>query len=174
MGFDKATAPVGSQAPLQRVARALEHRPAVVVVPGRLAQIATTMMPGARVVVNDEPSRGMTQSLRLALGVIPAAESFGVLLADMPAMTAETIRRTESALGTDADVAYPVSAGGIAGHPVLFAARARAVIEALPDGDLLRLARDDATFRRATWICTDSSAFLDLDVPAQWEAFSDA
>jgi hypothetical protein len=47
-------------------------------------------------------------------------------------------------------------------------------VEALPDGDTLRIARDDASLRRGSWRCCDRSAFLDLDVPSDWKAFADA
>jgi CTP:molybdopterin cytidylyltransferase MocA len=132
------------------------------------------MMPRAQVAINDQAWRGMTSSLRAGLRAFAANEPFGVLLADMPAMTECTLARTEALLESGVDVAFPVDGGGLPGHPVLFSSRARSLVEALPDGDTLRLARDDPSLHRATWICTDRSAFLDLDVPAQWQAFTDA
>jgi CTP:molybdopterin cytidylyltransferase MocA len=116
----------------------------------------------------------MAHSLHLALSVIERESPFGVLLGDMPSMTEATIERTEAMLGGDVDVAFPVDSAGTPGHPVLFSARARPIVEALPDGDTLRIARDDASLKRASWRCSDRSAFLDLDVPSDWTAFSDA
>jgi CTP:molybdopterin cytidylyltransferase MocA len=89
----------------------------------------------------------------------------------MPAMTEQTIVRTETLLAGNVDVAYPVDSAGTPGHPVLFSPQARHVVESLSEGDTLRCARDNASLVRATWICTDASAFLDLDVPEEWEAF---
>jgi CTP:molybdopterin cytidylyltransferase MocA len=111
----------------------------------------------------------MTRSLLIGLERIAKDRAFGVLPADMPAMSEATIAATEALLVEDVDVAYPVDEHGLAGHPVLFAPSARAIVEALPEGDTLRRARDDASLRRATWVCTDRAAFLDLDEPADWE-----
>lgn len=171
MGFDKAVRRQGNLAPLERIALALAHRPAVVVVPTRLRDIASAMIPHATIVTNDEASRGMTHSLRVGLRAVDPQASFGVLLGDMPAMTETTLLRTETLVTAAIDVAFPVGIDGAPGHPVLFSARARSVVEALAQGDTLRRARDDSSLTRATWRCTDASAFLDLDVPAQWEAF---
>ena len=116
----------------------------------------------------------MAHSLRLALLLIERESPFGILLGDMPTMTETTIERTKALLHGDVDVAFPVDPAGTPGHPVLFSPRARYIVEASPDGDSLRSARDDASLRRATWCCSDRSAFFDLDVPEDWKAFSDA
>lgn len=171
MGFDKAVSRRVDMAPLERIAQALGKRPTVLVVPARLRALAAKMMPRAAIVTNDEPQRGMTHSLRTGLSAVDRGSRFGVLLGDMPAMTEATLARTEALLTGNVDVAFPVDGAGMPGHPVLFSPRARRVIESLQDGDTLRHARNDASLVRATWICTDASAFLDLDVPAQWETF---
>jgi CTP:molybdopterin cytidylyltransferase MocA len=171
MGFDKTVRRNGGLAALERIARALGRRASVLVVPSRLRDIAGAMMPRALVAANDEPSRGMTRSLHAGLQLVAADEPFGVLLGDMPAMTEATLAQTELVLGEGADVAFPVDRRGRPGHPVLFSPRARRIVEGLPDGDTLREAREHALLVRRTWVCRDLSAFLDLDVPAEWEAF---
>ncbi len=171
MGFDKAVIRIGTLAPLERISLVLGRRASAVVVPTRLQDVARTMMPRSRIVLNDEPTRGMTHSLRLALRDLSPNEPFGVLLGDMPAMTESTIARTERLLEPHVDVAFPTDRKDTPGHPVLFSARTRAIVEALPEGDTLRAARYHASLVRATWICTDASAFLDLDVAADWYAF---
>ncbi len=171
MGFDKAVTRSGRLAPLERIARALGERESVVVVPSRLREVARAMMPRSLAAANDDPDRGMAHSLHAGLQLVAADEPFGVLLGDMPAMTEATLVHTERALAAGADVAFPVDGGGRPGHPVLFSPRARSIVEALPDGDTLREARDDASLVRRTWVCADRSAFLDLDAPAEWEAF---
>jgi molybdenum cofactor cytidylyltransferase len=168
MGFDKAVTPLQGRSPLERVLAALEERDCVVVVPSRLAEAVTTLAPAVRLAINDEPERGMTRSLSLGLESVPRDRDFGVLPADMPVMSAATIAATEVMLQNGADVAYPVDADGVPGHPVLFAARTRPIVEALPQGDTLRYARDAPELRRATWVCADLSAFLDVDDPADW------
>ena len=174
MGFDKAVTPLALRSPLSRIAEALGRRSVFVVVPFRLSEDAARMVPSARIVINCEPELGMAHSLHLALALIERKSPFGVLLGDMPSMTEATIDRTEALLHGDVDVAFPVDPAGTPGHPVLFSARARSVVEALPSGDTLRSARDDASLQRATWCCADRSAFLDLDVPEDWKAFADA
>jgi CTP:molybdopterin cytidylyltransferase MocA len=174
MGFDKTVTPLALRSPLARVAEALGRRRALIVVPPNLSGEATRIAPAACIVVNCEQARGMAHSLHLALSCIERESPFGVLLGDMPCMTEATIERTEAMLGGEVDVAFPVDRAGTPGHPVLFSARARPIVEALPDGDTLRIARDDATLQRAFWHCCNRSAFLDLDVPSDWRAFSDA
>jgi CTP:molybdopterin cytidylyltransferase MocA len=174
MGFDKTVTPLGLRSPLARLAEALGQRRALIVVPPNLYDEATRIAPAACIVINREQARGMAHSLLLALSLIERESPFGVLLGDMPSMTGATIERTEAMLSGDVDVAFPVDSAGTAGHPVLFSARARPIVEALPDGDTLRIARDDASLRHASWRCGDRSAFLDLDVPSDWRSFSDA
>ncbi|MHB8148229.1 MAG: nucleotidyltransferase family protein, partial [Vulcanimicrobiaceae bacterium] len=172
MGFDKAIEPLAGRSPLERVVLALGDRDVIVVVPTRLAAAAVRIAPNAQIVCNDEAERGMVHSLRLALTLVARDRCFGVLPADMAAMTEATIARTESTLRNGIDVAYPVRTDGVGGHPVLFASTMRRLVEELPEGDTLRRARDAAP-ERATWLCIDSSAFLDLDHPADWRAFTD-
>jgi molybdenum cofactor cytidylyltransferase len=169
MGFDKVVAPFRGRSPLERVVAALGARECVLVVPSRRAAEAAALVPQTHVVTNDEPDRGMTRSLRIGLERVASDRAFGVLPADMPAMNEATIAATEALLVENVDVAYPVDERGVAGHPVLFSAAARAIVEALPEGDTLRRARDDASLRRATWLCTDRSAFFDVDEPSDWE-----
>jgi CTP:molybdopterin cytidylyltransferase MocA len=169
MGFDKVVTPFHGRSSLERVVAALGGRDRVVVVPTRRLAEAAAAAPASQIVTNDEPERGMTRSLRIGLERVARDRAFGVLPADMPAMSETTIAATEALLVDGIDVAYPVDERGVAGHPVVFAPGARAIVEALPEGDTLRRARDDATLRRATWTCTDRSAFFDLDEPADWD-----
>jgi molybdenum cofactor cytidylyltransferase len=174
MGFDKAVTPLEGRSPLARILNVLAKRNVTIVVPQKHVAVATDIAPDATIVVNDEQQRGMVHSLRLALCAIDSRSPFGVLLGDMPSMTGVTIDRTENLLRSGVDVAYPADANGTPGHPVVFSAQARFVIETLPEGDAIRHARDHSSLRRASWLCNDRSAFRDLDVPEEWAAFSDA
>lgn len=168
MGFAKVFTPLpGGTAPLARIAALLQDREAVVVVPPDRCGDASRLAPRMLVVVNAEPQRGMTHSLHLALAAIPPASSFGVLLGDTPFLRSSTLEHVEASLA-GFDVAYPVSQAGVPGHPVLFAAPARAIVEHLPDGDTLARARDDASLRRNALAVEDEGAFLDLDEPGDW------
>jgi CTP:molybdopterin cytidylyltransferase MocA len=174
MGFDKVFTPLGGgESPLQRIAALLEGRVAIVVVPSRHLADAATMAPALRAVENDEPARGMAHSLRRALTAIGEHEDFGVLLGDKPFFGATLLDRMERAF-EGFDVAYPVSALGVPGHPVLFSARVRALAESLPDGDTLALLRDDPSLRRNAVLVKDAGAFADLNDPEQWAAANDA
>jgi CTP:molybdopterin cytidylyltransferase MocA len=174
MGFDKAVTPLVTRPPLARVLEALGRRYTVIVVPENLSEAVGRIAPTANIVFNREQVRGMSHSLRLGLFAIERTSPFGVLLGDMPSMSEATIERTEALLHGSVDVAFPVDAVGTPGHPVLFSARARPIVEGLSDGDTIRSARDHASLQRATWRCYARSAFLDLDVPEDWAAFSDA
>jgi CTP:molybdopterin cytidylyltransferase MocA len=70
--------------------------------------------PGARVVVNPEPERGMGSSLRLALAAATGRRAV-ILLVDTPGIGAEAVR---AVLGVDAPVVV-ATYGGDRGHPVV-------------------------------------------------------
>lgn len=123
----------------------------------------------AHIAVNAEPQRGMTHSLALADAALPPQAALIVVLGDKPLLTAELVARL-CALSGDADVVYPVHPqSGEPGHPVVFSPRARTKIAALPDGDSLRLLRDDPALRRKTVPCEDAGAFFDVDTPEMLE-----
>ena len=167
MGFAKVFAPLRGTPPLARLALLLQGRDAVAVVPPDRENDARAMAPELRVVANAHPERGMTHSLRLALATFEG--DFGVLLGDKPFVSARTLASLEEALG-GADVAYPVRAQGVPGHPVLFSASARAFVERLPDGDTISQLRDEPALRRVMFESDDPGAFADFDAPEEWGA----
>ncbi|HEY9084543.1 MAG TPA: NTP transferase domain-containing protein [Candidatus Tyrphobacter sp.] len=169
MGFAKVFAPLRGRSPLERIAALLEGREAIVVVPPERRRDAQRMAPRMRMVPNGEPGRGMTHSLRLALEAVEADADFGILLGDEPFLSRATLERIEEAFA-GVDVAYPVNAEGVPGHPVIFAARLRARLRELPDGDALSQLRDDSSLVRSVVRCDDPGAYRDLNEPADWEA----
>lgn len=173
MGFAKIFTPLLGRTPLERIAGTLEGRKTVAVVPPDRRADAQRITPAMSIVVNAEPERGMTRSLRLGLEGIEEEAVFGVLLADKPFLERATLDRIEDALG-GVDVAYPVDAFGVAGHPVVFGPRARPLLARLPEGDTLSLLRDDSSLLRAAVPVDDAGAFHDLDDRAQWEAVQNA
>jgi molybdenum cofactor cytidylyltransferase len=170
MGFDKVFSTLaGGQSPLQLIGAVLQGRAGVVVVPSKHLAEAAAVAPALRAVANDEPERGMTHSLRIALSAVKEGEDFGILLADKPFFTTALLDQMERALA-GFDVAYPASAQGVPGHPVLFTATARALVTRLPEGDTLARLRDDPSLRRNAVGVEEFGAFADLDDPEQWEA----
>ncbi len=171
MGFAKAFTPLEGVAPLARIAQTLDRREFVVVTASVDVNRARTLAPNAAAFAhNDEPERGMAHSLQCALTKISPDRDVGVLLADMPWITADTLGRVEALLGDAVDVAYPVDDAGVPGHPVLFAARCRFHLDALPEGDTIRIVRVEPSLRRANVLVRDPGAFVDLDRPSDWHA----
>jgi molybdenum cofactor cytidylyltransferase len=169
MGFDKIFTPLAGKAPLERLARVLEGRRAIAVVPPARRADAARMAPAFELVENGEPRRGMTHSLRAALTRVGGDEDFAVLLADKPFVRLQTLALLEARI-EGCDVVYPTNAAGEPGHPVLFSHRARALALALPDGDTLWRVRDDPSLRACAVRVDDPGAFADLDEPSQWTA----
>ena len=171
MDFPKAITPLAGLSPLQRIAATLGERRFVIVTSSGLSSECAAQVPERRIVINEDPWRGMTSSLRSANGVIDARHAVGVLLADKPFLSERTLILCERALEfADCDVLYPVSNSGRPGHPVYFGPNARKLIEALPDGDTLRTLRDDPRLTHAAIACDDEGVQLDLDTPDQWYA----
>mgnify|MGYP002402581662 CR=1 FL=1 len=170
MGFAKVFATLGNLSPLQRVARALGERDAICVVPTAMLAAACEQAPAMRIIPNDAPELGMAHSLQMALREIERDRSAGIVLADMPFLTSPLLDALESlAAMPDAEVVYPENDTGIPGHPVLFSSRARHVLERLPLGDTIRIARDDPSLTRRTLPFAHAGAYTDIDTPEDWE-----
>lgn len=169
MGFEKATAPLAGRSPLERIAAVLRTRPAIVVTRADLQDACARAMPGATILINPAPERGMTSSLRIADANVAVDETLGVLLADKPFLSEATLAPLEAQLAAHpSDVLYPVNDEGIGGHPVFFGPRARVELRGLPDGDTLARLRDAPSLRTAAIPCRDEGAFLDVDSPEAW------
>lgn len=170
MGFAKVFTTLGSRSPLQRIASALGEREAICVVPSDKVAAACEQAPAMRIVPNDAPELGMARSLQLALREIERDRTVGIVLADMPFLTSPLLDALESFAGMpDADVVYPENDTGVPGHPVLFSSRARDVLERLPSGDTIRIARDDPSLTRRTLPFAHPGAYTDIDTPEDWE-----
>jgi CTP:molybdopterin cytidylyltransferase MocA len=151
--------------------------PTVVVVPADVPDDVAKVLEAARrtgdvtVVVNERAERGMSRSLGLAdAAVLDRTVPLGVLLLDTPLVDAALVARIFTARGSN-DVAYPVR-NGVAGHPVVFGARARAAIAELPIGDTVRGLRDDPRWTRATVEIDDDAPFLDVDTESDFTALA--
>ena len=171
MGGQKLLLAVDGRTLLDRALAATAGYPTVVVASPAVRE-AVPPAAGRRVVVNAEPDRGMTHSLRIADALVDPESSLVVVLADTPLVDAALIARMAGALG-DADVAFPVR-GGRPGHPVVFGPRARRALGALPEGDTLRVLRDDPRWRRIEVQVDGPAPFTDVDTPADLAALDPA
>jgi CTP:molybdopterin cytidylyltransferase MocA len=177
MGRPKAALSLGGRTLLERALAAAAAFPTVVVVAANLPpDVARVLATAARsadvtVVVNERAERGMSRSLGLAdAAVLDRTVPLGVLLLDTPLVDAALVARIFTARGSN-DVAYPVRAG-IAGHPVVFGARARAAIAELPVGDTVRALRDDPRWTRVAVEIDDDAPFLDIDTESDFTALT--
>ena len=116
---------------------------------------------GLELVRNDEPERGLSHSLRLADRFLPEQFAMIVLLGDKPMITPALIDAVAAAAG-EADIAYPAR-GDQPGHPVWISGRARRRIADLPDGDTLRLLREQPGLALRAVETHDEGAFFDVD-----------
>ncbi len=147
---------------LARAIRAGGAYKTFVVTSSALAEFARA--PGARVVTNDEPERGMAHSLRLANDAIDPGRPILVLPADLLLIEPQHAAGIAAAAG-DNDVVYPVRADGTPGHPVYFSARARALIGHLRDNEPIARLRDHAGLRRRAVPIDDAWPYRDVDHP---------
>ncbi len=114
---------------------------------------------------NDQPELGMSHSLRLASGALPAHTAMIVLLGDKPFVSRSLIETMCAAAG-NADVAYPLR-GEESGHPVWISSHAREYIGDLPPGDTLRLLRAHPDLMQVAIETADPGAFFDVDTIEQ-------
>lgn len=164
MGAEKLVLPVRGTPMIERVIRACAHLETVIVASPQLLD-ALPAGDQPEIIMNDDPLLGMAHSLNLAHRAIPRDRGLLVLLADKPLVSEALVAAVlEHAQSAGADVCFPVRAG-VGGHPVYFSPSARALIPSLPDGDSLRVLRDEPALRRVAFECDDEGAFADIDDP---------
>lgn len=120
---------------------------------------------GARVVICEHASAGMSASLGCGIRAAGDARGWLIALADMPAIRPETIREVARRIEQGALIAAPCYRG-VRGHPVGFNAQLRE--------ELLSLCGDEGAksvlirHRHATQLidCDDPGTLQDIDVPA--------
>jgi len=121
---------------------------------------------GCRIVVNPEPGRGLSSSLRLGLQMVgPTAIGTLVLHVDMPAVRADTIRSVLDAGAAGAKIAAPTH-NGRRGFPVYFSHACFDELTPVLQGD--KGARDYIATRRGSLTLVpvdDPGSLLDLDRP---------
>jgi CTP:molybdopterin cytidylyltransferase MocA len=165
MGGDKLTKPFGTGTILDSVLTACAAFPTLVVASPTLH--LDVIAPNVRVLVNDDPERGMAHSLRLANAAVSADDPIAVLLGDKPLVRADLVARMIGELGEN-DVVFPVRTGS-PGHPVVFSPFARALIIALRDGDTIHMVRDHEMLVRRTVEIDDEGAYVDVDTEEDYK-----
>lgn len=140
-GSPKQLARIGDLTLLEAVAGiALEAglRPVIAVVPRGLA-----VPPNVLPLVNDEPSAGLSRSLRLGLAAVPPeAGAAVILLGDQPTLKVATVRAVLEAARDDRPVVAALANGRI-GPPILLRREAFAVADqAIGDGGLRTILAD--------------------------------
>lgn len=166
-GSPKQLAPFDDGTMLDAVIAVARHAglaPIIAVVPSSVRVAADAMR-----IINDEPARGLSHSLRLGLAAVPQEASAVILLGDQPTVSAGHLRRLATA--PDAEI-VATEAGGILAPPVRLAPTAFGLADRL-EGDtglrsLLRSVADE--------IATVSVArhAPDVDEPRDLEAVSEA
>lgn len=144
----------------------------VQVLPKSVAVVPSTSSPlaiglrdlGYRLVVNDAPEIGMSNSLRLGVEHAGSASGWVIALADMPWIAPGTIQHVVDALVCGASLAAPVYEGR-RGHPVGLASHWRDALYAI-SGD--QGARDILTAHPVELVnvnVADSGVVRDIDTP---------
>lgn len=175
MGGGKASLDLGGRTALQRCLELLEEGGAgpVRVVLGAHEKEALLRagadLRGAEVLVNDDPSRGQTSSLQLALaaGLPPDSDGFLLHTVDHPLVRPESVAALLHAhRRRPAHVAIVApSVGGRRGHPTVYAAALVPEFLALAEGEPAhRVLRRDG--RRVQHVVLDDPWLVDdLDTP---------
>lgn len=139
-GTSKAIATIGGETLVARVVRTLREAgcaPVIVVVgaPHEDRVRAEAERAGARTVRNDDPERGMSSSLQLALAALAADTDAAVIaLVDHPRVEAATVRALADAFRAHGTPRIRPTHAGRAGHPYLVGRAAFAPLLALaPD-----------------------------------------
>ncbi|MDP9018571.1 MAG: nucleotidyltransferase family protein, partial [Candidatus Eremiobacteraeota bacterium] len=163
MGTQKLFLPFRNKPMIEHVLEAAADMQPLIVTSADLAEFLDFYRPPVQTIVNDEPHRGMSHSLRLADATLPANEPFLVLLGDKPLVTRALIQEICAHAG-EADLIFP-QRGEEPGHPVFFSAKARRRIARLPEGDSLRTLRENPGLSTLALLIDDPGAYLDVDSP---------
>lgn len=141
----------------------------VAVVRPSSAALATALRAsGARVIVCPDADQGMGTSLAWGVRATPHWQGWLVALADMPCVTAATVRALVATVAGGAALAAPRYQGR-RGHPVCFSERYRAALAALSGvrgaRDLVAAAGEDLVLLNGD----DPGVLIDIDTPADFE-----
>lgn len=165
-GRPKADVPLNGERLLDRAVRVLHA--------GGCAEViavvrAGTQVPDARAVLNPDPDRGMSSSLRLGLAAAAetAAKRAVVILVDMPGITAAAVATVAAGTAAVTIAGY----GGRRGHPIAFDRAVWAQVAIGAAGDAGARGFIDAHPELVTMADCPGERPVDLDTPAQLDAW---
>ncbi len=181
MGTAKPLLDVGGQPMLRAVVQSVVPTATriAVVTRGEIARcLDFSDVPSVVVVLNDDPSGTMIDSVRLGIIALghPAEPAAGggyvVLPGDQPGISAGDMQRCLLAFRRHGGIVV-AGYGGRHGHPIIFEARLAAVVlSPVCDGGL-RCIKDHAAERLRVVPCTSPAVTQDLDTPEDYAAWSD-
>ena len=171
-GGDKLLELIDGTAQLTRIAKAALATGSPVTValpPDRPARVACLQGLPLRQVVVPNPDAGMAASLVAGLAALPVASPVLLLLADLPDITAEDLKRILSAWAEQPDrILRGMGADGTPGHPVGFPPDLRAELLALTGDQGAREVLGRHKSRLLAVALPDQHATTDLDSPEDW------
>jgi CTP:molybdopterin cytidylyltransferase MocA len=173
-GRDKLAEPVGGVPLLRRqtLAALTLGEPVFVALPGpghdRMLHIADL---DVTPLIVPEASEGMGGTLRGAVAQLPFCDAFLVVLADLPLIGAEEMRRVMNLreATSEALIWRGTTEDGKPGHPILFDAELRPEFNTISGdtgGELIVRSHPVAEIR-----LPGDAARLDLDTPEDWDVF---
>jgi len=174
-GGDKLLEPVAGRPLLAQVAQAAIGTGVPVTValpPDRPARAAALQGLALRPVTVPNPQDGMAESLKAGLAGIPAAAGVMLLLADLPEITTQDLRRILDCWQEEPQaILRGAAADGTPGHPVCFPPDLRDDLMTLKgdEGAKSVLVRHRARLRLVP--LPGHHATTDLDTPEDWAAW---
>lgn len=174
-GGDKLLEHVMGEPLLRRIASAALQTGAPVTValpPDRPARKAALAGLACTTVTVPNPQDGMAESLKAGLAAIPAGAGVMLLLADLPEMTGDDLRRIITLWNGEPEaILRGAAADGTPGHPVCFPPDLRDDLMTLKgdEGAKSVIVRHRARLRLIP--LPDRHAVTDLDTPEDWAAW---
>jgi molybdenum cofactor cytidylyltransferase len=165
MGFDKLVAPFDGEPLARRIARALAELEPLFVTTPQVAAVVSGVR-GVQIIVT-EPTAGPSATLALAHAATVPDAYLAVLVADLPFIDAERVRKFVARVPDDADLAWPTVAD-VPGHPVVWSPAARWWIPALHADEPPTRVRSDPALKSGGIDELDIAHVLDVDTPDAW------
>lgn len=141
--------------------------PPVVVLGADAGAIRKVLPPGARAVINPDPDRGRTSSVKLAVAAAdPSAEAFLIHPVDVPLVTCDIVSRLLAARGRH--LAVIPSHDNRRGHPLLIDASLRGEILQMGDDEPLREVFHRRPESILHVIAGTPAVLMDMDTPEDY------
>jgi CTP:molybdopterin cytidylyltransferase MocA len=171
-GADKLLEMIDGRPQLRRVAMAALETSAQVWValpPDRPERTAALQNLPLKTVAIADAARGMAASLRGGAAMVPRTRPLLVVLADLPEITPDDLRQMLAAhLAAPQMILRATNAVGQPGHPVLFPAWARPMLDDITGDSGARALLQAHPEKVCKVVLPDNHATTDLDTPEDW------